>query len=87
MGEHQLNKPDGTPLTVDDLPGGANNPQPVTKFHTPYEQYADREGQEFELVRTITEPDATHDAEVLPMYVIRFSDGVEIEAWPEEVGR
>jgi hypothetical protein len=37
------------------------------------------------VVRQITEPDATHDAEVLPMYVIRFEDGVEIEAFPDEV--
>lgn len=59
----------------------------MAKFKSPYEQYANRVGQEFELVRTITEPDATHDAEVLPMYVIRFADGEEIEAWPEEVGR
>lgn len=59
----------------------------MSTFNTPYEQYADRQGQEFELVRAITEPDASHDAEVLPMYVIRFADGEEIEAWPEEVGK
>ncbi len=55
-------------------------------FTTLYEQHKGRIGQAFTIVRTITEPDETHDAEVLPMYVIRFSDGVEIEAWPEEVG-
>lgn len=54
-------------------------------FDSPYEQYRDRNGQVFVLVREITEPDASHDAEVLPVYVIRFPDGVEIEAWPEEI--
>jgi hypothetical protein len=59
----------------------------MNTFTTPYEQYASRNGQGFEFVRTISEPDSTHDAEVLPMYVIRFADGVEIEAWPEEVNQ
>lgn len=54
-------------------------------FQTPHEQHRDRNGQPFTLVRKIEEPDATHDAEVLPMYVVRFDDGVEIEAWPDEV--
>lgn len=57
----------------------------MTKFKSPYDQHADRIGQEFTVIRTITEPDATHDEEALPMYVIQFSDGVQIEAWPEEV--
>lgn len=54
-------------------------------FTTPFEQYAAREGQPCEVLRWVTDPDADHDAEVLPMAVIRFADGVEIEAWPEEV--
>lgn len=54
-------------------------------FQSPYDQYRERIGQPFTLIREITEPDAGHDAEVLPMYVIRFPDGEEIEAWPEEV--
>jgi hypothetical protein len=54
-------------------------------FSTPYEQYAEREGQHCVVVREINEPDEQHDAEVLPMYVICFDDGEEIEAWPEEV--
>lgn len=54
-------------------------------FTTPYEQHRDREGQTFEVLRTISKPDADHDAEVLPMYEIRFPDGTRIEAWPEEV--
>ena len=54
-------------------------------FSTPHEQYKEREGQTCVIVREITEPDDDHGAEILPMYVIRFSDGVEIEAWPEEI--
>lgn len=56
-----------------------------THFASPYDQYRDRVGQAFTHVRTIDQPDATHDEEVLPMHVIRFEDGTEIEAWPEEV--
>lgn len=54
-------------------------------FRTPYDQHADRRGQAFVIINKITEPDSTHDAEVLPMYRIRFEDGIELEAWPEEV--
>lgn len=56
-----------------------------THFASPYEQHRDRVGQRFSPVRVIDAPDASHDSEALPMYVIRFEDGTEIEAWPEEV--
>lgn len=55
-------------------------------FKSDYEQYAERNGQRFTHVRVIDTPDDTHDREALPMHVIRFDDGVEIEAWPEEIG-
>ncbi len=55
-------------------------------FVSPYEQYHDRNGEEFEILKEISEPDSTHDAEVLPMYIIRFKrDKAVIEAWPEEI--
>jgi len=54
-------------------------------FDTPYEQYAERKGQHYQLIRFITEPEPRFDEEVLPMAVIRFDDGTEIEAWPEEL--
>ena len=54
-------------------------------FKSPYDQYAARIGQEFEIIRKITEPGPDVDAENLPMYVIRFVDGAEIHAWPEDV--
>ena len=56
-----------------------------THFTSPYDQHRARVGQPFTHVRTIDTPDNDHDAEVLPMHVIRFEDGTEIEAWPEEV--
>lgn len=55
-------------------------------FQGPYDQYAERKGQAFEILREINIADHDHDGEVLPMYVIRFTfDGEEIEAWPEEI--
>jgi len=54
-------------------------------FRTPYEQHRNRDGQKCIIVRTITEPDDEHDAEALPMHVVCFEDGTEIEALPEEV--
>lgn len=54
-------------------------------FQSPYEQYAERNGQAFEIIQEINIPDHDHDGEVLPMYVVRFPDGEEIEAWPEEL--
>lgn len=59
----------------------------MTIFKTPYSQYAGRDGQPCTIVRKITEADDRHDQEVLPMYVVRFPDGQEIEAWPEEIGQ
>ena len=56
-----------------------------TTFTTPYDQYADRQDQPFDVLAKITEPDDEHDEEVLPMYRIRFADGFVTEAWPEEV--
>lgn len=40
--------------------------------------------QPFTVVRVIDAPDETHDAESIPMFVIRCN-GNEFEAWPEEV--
>lgn len=54
-------------------------------FTTPFEQHADREGQPFTVLHVIDRADETHNAEVLPMYRIRFADGFETDAWPEEV--
>jgi hypothetical protein len=61
-------------------------------FTTPFEQYKDRIGQRFVVIRKITKRNATeqdrceYDLEALPMYKIRFvDDGHETSAWPEEI--
>lgn len=55
-------------------------------FVSPYEQYAERNGQNYEVVKVFDEDDDEHDiSEVGVMYRIRFDDGEEIEAWPEEL--
>ena len=53
-------------------------------FAAKYDQHAERNGQTFTVLGTV-DP-ATYDAEECgTMYCIRFADGAEIEAWPEEV--
>lgn len=60
-------------------------------FETPFEQYRDRVGQRFTVLRKITKRNITkaereeYDLECLPMYKIRFEDGHETSAWPEEI--
>jgi hypothetical protein len=44
-----------------------------------------KNGQRLEVLRVITEPDAAHDAEVLPMYAVRLEDGSETELWFDEI--
>ena len=59
---------------------------PIRKnFDTRHSQHADRIGESFDVVRRIVAPDAEHDLDALPMYRIRFRDGAEIDAWPDEV--
>lgn len=58
------------------------------KYETPFTlpcAHPERNGQTCAIVRTITRADATHDQEVLPMHVIRFTDGFQMEAFAEEV--
>lgn len=57
------------------------------KFKASFDQYRERDGQKFTLIGVVDTPDERHDAEVLPMFKIRFEDGYETEAWPEEVLR
>jgi hypothetical protein len=54
-------------------------------FTTPFAQHTDREGQPFVVLAIIDRPDSDHAAEALPAYRIRFEDGVEVTARPEEV--
>ena len=53
-------------------------------FAAKYDQHAERNGQTFTVLGAV-DP-TTYDAdECGTMYSIRFADGAEIEAWPEEV--
>ena len=52
-------------------------------FWSPYEQYRDRIGQAFTVTGKVDDNDK--DPEVGDMYKIKFADGKEIVAWPEEV--
>ena len=55
-------------------------------FNSPYDQYQARNKQECVITRIIDEDDEEHDiSEVGTMYVVRFNDGEEIEAWNEEL--
>lgn len=54
-------------------------------FESPFQQYRDRNNQFCTVRRIINLPDEQHDEEVLPMYVVRFRDGREMEVWPEEL--
>ena len=57
-------------------------------FLAHYDQYRERDGQAFAFVRRVSwRTDAGYDREVGTLYAIRFSDGTEIVAWPEEVIR
>lgn len=53
------------------------------RFWSPYEQYEDRIGEPFTVMRRVSEQDA--DLECLPMWGIRFEGGDEIEAHQEEI--
>lgn len=44
-----------------------------------------RNGQKARVVREITEPESGFDAEVLPMWEVRFGDGFQTEVWPDEL--
>jgi hypothetical protein len=52
-------------------------------FCTPFEDYAHRNGQNFELLRPCSPDEVSKEAGL--MFWIRFSDGEEITAYPEEI--
>ena len=57
-----------------------------SRFVTPWEQHKDRIGQRFTVMGPAPETDYDRE-EVGRMWAIRFEDGTEITAWPEEVER
>jgi len=56
-------------------------------FRSPYEQFKERNGQEFVILEKFDKPNDFIDEEVLPMYLIEFEDGEQIHVWPEEIGK
>lgn len=54
-------------------------------FHAVYDEHRELDGEPFTVLEHVTEPRERYDAEALPVYRIRFIDGTEIDAWPEEV--
>lgn len=58
------------------------------RFHTTDSELAHLNGRLCRVVRAIRHPDATHDAEVLPMFVCEFEDcSNACEAWRDELTR
>lgn len=60
----------------------------TTYFQSPYEQYGHLNGQPYTLIGKAdpSDPQFRYDEpEVGAMYRIRFADGLEILAWPEEI--
>lgn len=53
-------------------------------FAAKYDQHAERNGQTFTVLGAV-DPSTYDNAECGEMFFIRFADGVQIEAWPEEV--
>lgn len=53
------------------------------KFWSPFGDYKNREGEEFEVIGRCTIENC--DLRVLPMWNIRFKDGTIIAAYPEEI--
>lgn len=56
-------------------------------FKAQHDQYREHNGKPFTVLDIIVDEDETHDAEILPMYLILLETGEVIEAWPDEVER
>lgn len=56
-------------------------------FNSPHSEYSSRNGQSFEIVRKIPGQYLIEgkDDNMGDTYIIRFDDGTEITAWPEEI--
>ncbi|HZK53005.1 MAG TPA: hypothetical protein VFC84_02195 [Desulfosporosinus sp.] len=55
------------------------------KFWTPYTDHRSRIGEAFKVVRRLGDKEDEVDSECLPMWKIRFKDGFEVSAFPEEI--
>ena len=58
----------------------------IAVFDSPYEQYAEHNGEKCVITKLFDHDDDEHDFfDVGLMLGICFESGVEIEAWPEEL--
>ena len=55
-------------------------------FETQTEDMRDKFGWRCIILKVFDTPDEDHDEECLPMYLVRFEDTSEAEAFPEELG-
>jgi len=62
------------------------NPQTTVIFNTTDTELLRYSGKEVQIVEVIEKPDATHDEEVLPMYILNvFHNGKNVEAFASEI--
>ena len=54
-------------------------------FETPYEECSEYNGKKYEIVRRSSYENGDCDMENLPQWIIKFEDGKEINAYPEEI--
>lgn len=54
-------------------------------FESPYEDKASYNGQVFTVTGRLLYSEGEADIECLPMWHIKFNDGTEIDAYPEEI--
>lgn len=54
-------------------------------FETPYEECSEYNGQKYEIVRRANHEIGDCDMEGLPQWIIKFEDGKEVNAYPEEI--
>jgi hypothetical protein len=56
-------------------------------FNTPYEDCSEYNGQKYEIVRRASYVNGDCDMENLPQWIIKFEDGKEINAYPEDISK
>ena len=54
-------------------------------FETSFDDYSRYNGKHFEVIRRIDNIDDDCDLDILPQWKIKFEDGIEINAYPEEI--
>ena len=54
-------------------------------YESPFTDYSQYNGKPFRIVRRMSLQEDNVDISVLPKWIIAFDDGVQIEAYPEEI--